>query len=637
MSSIFTKITMVVSVMCLALLGSRQGWAQNPNTLLTYSTGTPCSSATSFCGATPALYPTVHIQSTKQQFARVFDLNGFNTSNHDSVLIKNVRFSNTIIRNFDIVNDTFNYVVRIYKLTGNGYTLGNRTLVATANSNRHVIPAGNGFINGYFQQIFQEFTAPFNIRISAHDTIAIEVENPDFYTQGKLTVIYMGKRSETRQSSYLTAALCGVYTTPTLLFPIIGASYAGIGCNNIGFDIEANAEFFSTPVNTTWNRFKDTTCAGAQNVVYSVNTSQHATTYDWSYTGGGVTINGNGNASVTLNMALTATSGVLSVTPRNYYGRALTLSRPIQIDSIFEITLNHINPVICLEDTIDLEGPGGYDSYRWEPPTGLTSLNTRTTRASPANSHSYTLVVEDEYGCRGIGSTFVQINRGPVLHITPNPVSVCDDSVTVTITGAADYNWTPGAGVGDPFAGTTKVRPASTTVYTIIAADAMGCISETPLKVTVNNMSNVAVTQNGRILSVPAGNGYLWYKDGAPVIPHAIFNQYNVKTPGTYKVLITDANGCQAFSEEVIIKGLGIINLDESVIKLYPNPARDYVYIETALDVNYEVFGIDGKLIFGNKNNKVVDMARLASGMYYLVIEDVATSNKASFKIVKSE
>lgn len=634
MNTLFTKIITALSIVCVFVLGGRQGWGQNPNTLITYSTGTPCTSATSFCGGAVS---GIHVQSTLQQYARVFDLNGFNTNNHDSVLIKNVRFSNTIIRNFDIVNDTFNYVVRIYKLTGAGYTFANRTLVATANSNRHVIPAGNGTLTGYFQQVYQEFTAPFNIRISAHDTIAIEVENPDFYTQGKLTVVYMGKRTETRQSSYVTAAVCGVYTTPSLLYPIIGAAYTTIGCNNIGFDIEANAEFFSTPVNTTWNRFKDTICAGAQNVVYSVNPSLHASTYDWSYSGGGVTINGNGSASVTLNVALTATSGILSVTPRNYYGHAATLTRYIQVDSIFAISLNLTNPVVCLGDTVTLSGPGGFTSYRWEPPTGLTSLNTSVTKASPANSHSYTLVVEDEYGCRGIGSTFVEINRGPVLHITPNPVSVCDDSVTVTISGADSYEWTPVAGIGDPNAASTKVRPASTTNYTIIATDGMGCTSETPLTVTVNNMSHVTITQNGRILSVPAGNGYLWYKDGQPVIPHAIFNQYNVKAPGRYKVLITDANGCQAFSEEIEIKALGIIDLNESVIKLYPNPTRDYIYIETALDINYEVFGIDGKLIFGKEDNKIVDMAGLASGMYYLVIEDRATANKASFKIVKSE
>src|SRR5690606_22617780 len=116
-------------------------------------------------------------------------------------------------------------------------------------------------------------------------------------------------------------------------------AYTTIGCNNIGFDIEANAEFFSTPVNTTWNRFKDTICAGAQNVAYSVDPSLHASTYDWSYSGGGVTINGNGSASVTLNVALTATSGILSVTPRNYYGHAATLTRYIQVDSIFAISL----------------------------------------------------------------------------------------------------------------------------------------------------------------------------------------------------------------------------------------------------------------------------------------------------------
>lgn len=620
------------------ILGSVVSHGQNPNQLLTYSTSAACPTATNFCPGTVTSGATVYyVTSAVQNLNRLLDLNDFNTTNHDSALIKNVRFSVTILRNFEVTPQTFNYTVRLYKVTGAGYSAANRTLIATANSNSHTIPAGNGTFTGFAQQVYQQFSATFNRRVGGHDTIAIEVTHPDFFGSNIWVIPYFGLRSESKQSSYYDAPLCAV-TNFTSIYATLNPQFAPIGCPDIGLDIEANAEFFSLPDTPVFTQFKDTICAGATGVEYAIAPVTHASSYVWAYTGGGITINGTGT-NVTISASNSATSGFLTVKAVNYYGESQLASRFIQVDSIFNISLNVNNPVVCLGDSVFLEGPPGFSSYRWEPPTGLSSLTNRATWAGPQNSHSYTLSVEDIYGCRGVGSTHVAINPGPYVATNPMSLGICEDSISINLSGATSYAWQPTTGIASPTGNFTKAKPNATTNYIIVATDSMGCVRENPVTIQVFNPANVNITRNGRILTGPTGyQSYRWYLNGQPVVPAAIFNQYNAKTDGVYTLVVTDENGCVITSNEINISdGLSVNDLGIDKVKIYPNPTKNTLFIETDLDVNFVLYSIDGKTLLSMSNSKQVDMSNLSTGMYYLVVEDAATQAKASFKVMKSE
>lgn len=605
MKKVSTRLIITLAILT-ALMGVKSNiFAQNPNTFLTQSPSQVPITSVFGCAAW-------WTYTGDNQFYRIYDLADSNNLSHDSFQVRNVEVG--ICTTGSLLSTAPHpFTVRIYSISTTNFTsLTSLTLLAEKDTTLAM--------NMWLQKI----TIPIEVRVGANDRIVVEADAASGIST--FTCIGFGFVTGELEPSYFTAGDCAL-TAPSMV-----SNYT-----TIRPIINVNGEYFSRPDAPTWDRFKDTTCSGATNVVYSVNPAQYAETYQWSYSGGGGTINGNGSPNITMNFSLNATSGNLNVTPYNYYGSGTSISRFIQVDSIFEIGLNVVSPTICLGDNIPLEGPTGYMSYRWEPPTGLSSINTRTTVASPMNSHSYTLVVEDEYGCRGIGSAHVSINTGPHIYINPNPINVCDDSVDVALSGAVSYEWAPTNGIGSPYSSSTKVRPAATTNYVITATDTMGCTSETPTTINVNNIGNITITQNGKILSVPTGYSYLWYKDGIPVVPSAIFNQYNAKEDGVYKVLITDANGCSTFSDEVELKGLGIIDLNTTTVKLYPNPTNDKVYIETPLRISYELYSIDGKMILSEENLKEVDMSGLSSGMYYLTIKDQDTGNKASFKIVKQE
>lgn len=562
-------------------------------------------------------------------FGRVFNLATLNTNNHDSFLIRNARFEILEAYNQGASSVSFDIKINIYRVNGT-YNTTNRTLIGTKLHNM-TIPS-------YGIVWDQVITVPVDIRVGASENIAAEIETPTFTTTQLTYVMPKTYEGGDLGVSYWHAPLCA-FNQPVSMAAQWGAALASAGYGAPSLRLELNGEYFSTPDVPVFNIFKDTICAGAINIPYSVNPADHAQDYEWEYSGGGVTISGSGN-SVNLSASMAATSGNLRVRSLNYYGISAWASRPIQVDSIFSINLNLNNPTVCLGDTLTLSGPSGFSSYRWEPPTGLSSLNSQETKAAPANSHSYTLVVEDVYGCKGIGSTYVSVNPGPTVFTNPLDLNVCKDSLEITLSGASTYVWAPTTGLSNPTGSTTKAFPATTTSYVITAVDNMGCVKENPVTIKVNPATNGNITRNNNILTATQTDmaGYLWYRNGMPVIPNAIFHQYNVKGPGVYKVLFTDKYGCQYFSNEIDMSDYtSVEQLDVNLIRLYPNPTNNVVNIETDFDVNFKLLSLDGKVLLNEKSSKKVDMANLANGMYYLVVEDAASLQTASFKIVKGE
>ncbi len=83
--------------------------------------------------------------------------------------------------------------------------------------------------------------------------------------------------------------------------------------------------------------YTDQVCQDRTGMAYSV-TNDVALTYNWNYTGAGVTINGAGS-SVSLDYDLTATSGTLNVTTTNGCGTSLPLTLDVTVYSLPPTTL----------------------------------------------------------------------------------------------------------------------------------------------------------------------------------------------------------------------------------------------------------------------------------------------------------
>ncbi len=113
-----------------------------------------------------------------------------------------------------------------------------------------------------------------------------------------------------------------------------------------------------------------------------------------------------------------------------------------------------------------------------------------------------------------------------------------------------------------------------------------------------------------------------WYKDGS-LIPGAMDSSYTISENGTYSVVVTNELGCSDSGSYVVTNVyVEDIPAGKNGIQIYPNPARDYIYIKATQKVNVSLSGVDGKVIARQNNTKKVSLSGLNSGLYFIYIYD---------------
>ncbi|MDQ3071845.1 MAG: gliding motility-associated C-terminal domain-containing protein [Bacteroidota bacterium] len=154
---------------------------------------------------------------------------------------------------------------------------------------------------------------------------------------------------------------------------------------------------------------------------------------------------------------------------------------------------------ICLGDSAQLGGnPTGSGTttnyfYTWNPSAGLSNSAVANPYAKPAQTTVYSIKVTDENGCSTTDSVKVTVNPLPKAEAGNARVTCYGDSTRLggspTASGSKApyvYRWQPSTGITFPDSANPYARPLTTTVYTLKATDANGCISEDSVKITVN-------------------------------------------------------------------------------------------------------------------------------------------------------
>ncbi len=171
-------------------------------------------------------------------------------------------------------------------------------------------------------------------------------------------------------------------------------------------------------------------CAGDTMVSYTVNTIPNATSYEWIYTGTGVTLRGGASTTVPANgldFAANATSGQLRVRAVNQYGNSAYTDTFITVNPV---------PVVSLGDDIDtcgimsltLNAPSGYPNA-----TYLWSNGATTPSVTVADSARYWVTV-DVNGCSG--SDTIRVRIIPVMVDLGPDTAICDYNLPLTLTSA---------------------------------------------------------------------------------------------------------------------------------------------------------------------------------------------------------
>jgi gliding motility-associated-like protein len=274
------------------------------------------------------------------------------------------------------------------------------------------------------------------------------------------------------------------------------------------------------------------------------------------------------------------------------------------------ITVNQ-NPVvdagsdvsICEGGSIALNG-AGTGTPVWSPASGLSSVGTLSTNASPSTTTTYTLTLTSN-GCVGSDDVNVTVNPLPTANAGTDQAICIGDQVTLNGAGGSTMSWSNSIQDGVPFS------TNSTTTYTLTVTDANGCTDQDQVLVTVNALPSIDAGSNQTIcdgdavtLSATGGVSYSWDNgiiNGQSFVP--------VAGVTTYTVTGTDANGCENTDNVTI------------TVNAYPsvNVLADTQVGYSALEVNFTDLSSGGDNYFwdfGNGQSGVVSVPTNQSMTY---------------------
>ena len=124
---------------------------------------------------------------------------------------------------------------------------------------------------------------------------------------------------------------------------------------------------------------------------------------------------------------------------------------------------------------------------------------------------------------------------------------------------------------------------------------------------------------------------YLWdFGDGSPTeVSQNPFHQYAL--PGVYEVTLTVSNlYCDSTITQVVnVDFVNTEELERLGIKIFPNPAQDFLQVELKNNnefTSFKIHGIDGRahsdLDQTFENNKTIDVSNLPTGVYIITLQN---------------
>jgi hypothetical protein len=133
------------------------------------------------------------------------------------------------------------------------------------------------------------------------------------------------------------------------------------------------------------------------------------------------------------------------------------------------------------------------------------------------------------------------------------------------------------------------------------------------------------ISFNNNILSTTVSfSTYQWYKAGI-IINGATSQTCTATGPGWYSVKVTNTTGCpDSAAYEVTAPGTDVTDLQKlkSSIYIYPNPARDKIWISSPVAVQALLTNAQGSVLIETIHEPSMDIKNIANGIYFLRIND---------------
>jgi hypothetical protein len=318
----------------------------------------------------------------------------------------------------------------------------------------------------------------------------------------------------------------------------------------------------------------------------------------------------------------------------------------------------------CSGDSVRLFGTSGTNyTYRWSK-NGIDLSYSEYYYYTARSTGSYQVLVSNAQGCGTLsaGLQVTAINK-PAPVVTANgPTSFCyGNSVLLNTasTAGATYQWKKN---NVNITGATSFSYAASTTgnYKVEKTNASGCSGSSAGKqVTANSIPATTIAPQGPTTfcagdsvllkaNYSSSFSYQWKKNNTN-ISNATTHKYYAKTAGSYKVKVTNANGCTAISNTVTVtvpcrEAMESAESNTGLhILAYPNPSEDnFIFEMQAGEVNkeirLEIFDISGRLVRSEDKLQLpftMDAESLQAGIYFATV--IQGEKHEMIKLIKTK
>jgi hypothetical protein len=317
-------------------------------------------------------------------------------------------------------------------------------------------------------------------------------------------------------------------------------------------------------------------------------------------------------------------------------------SAPVKLQAIdpgykVEVTVP-ADSFLCVGTSVTLTAVGSKAglTYQWRKDNVDIPGATSTTYVVTASGQYRVMASDGSSGCpaasRNVAFT-VKPNPPAVISVPGGTLTACEE-VGVLLqanTGGYSYQWNR---AGSPVFGWVDSAVVVTTpgTYTVKVRSADGCLSESvPVTINILPSPTPVIVVSGPSSSPTLGTAvstylsYMWIRTGATT-DTAYTTTLMATKKGSYRVIVTDANGCTGVSMPVELTdaslGIGNVAIKGSDIRIFPNPTDSKVFIESPVSIRLQVKDATGKTILDKTDVTEVDMSRYADGVYMFIVSD---------------
>lgn len=252
----------------------------------------------------------------------------------------------------------------------------------------------------------------------------------------------------------------------------------------------------------------NTICEGGV-VSFTDQSTANVTDWNWTFPGGSPATSTAQNPTVTY--ATAGTYDVILEVTNSFGTETTTFTNEITVSILPTVSVSAASNAICEGASVQLTASGA-NSYTWDNGLGSGSVKT----VSPLTTTTYEVIGSNGAGCEDTQTITITVEAAPAVTATASQSAVCaGQSVTISASGADNYDWDNGIGAG----ASHTVSPTVSTVYTVTGeTTAAGCTNTATVAVTVEQAPVVTVSASDidlcegetATLSASGASTYVW-------------------------------------------------------------------------------------------------------------------------------